>query len=124
MRRVLAVAALVAAFVFLAPVIASAHDWYTGARDPRTGTRCCGGNDCAVLELEPGVLTGEPNGYRLRLTVAQAQKINPYRVEPVDTVIPWERVQESPDGRFHLCLSHVRGSARDDFYCFFAPPNT
>lgn len=124
MRRVLALAALVAAFVFLAPVIASAHSWYSDRRDPVTKKGCCGGTDCAQLVIEPGVFSAEPGGYRVRLTLEQARRINPVRREGIDILIPWERVQDSEDGNFHLCIPRWNGVVRDDFYCFFAPPNT
>ena len=125
MRRLLVLAALVAAFVFLVPVIARAHEWYSGTHDPVTGGGCCGGHDCAALELEPGMLTGEAEGYRLRLTLEQARRINPQRFEPLDVLIPWGRIQPSPDGNFHLCIPARRASWMPaDLYCFFAPPNT
>ena len=110
---------------------AHAHDPYTGRIDPKFLNGCCGGEDCAILKVEPGVLTGDPEGYRVTLTIEQAQKINPYRKKPVDTLITWDRVQPSWDGNYHICLrphdptlvdglpDHTRGSA----YCFWAPPN-
>jgi hypothetical protein len=131
--RLLKLAALVAAFVFLAPVLSAfAHDPYTGKVDPVFGNGCCGGADCAILEVEPGMIEGEMDGYRIRLTTEDAQKVNPYRTKPVDTLITWDRIQPSWDGNYHLCLrTH---DARDIFgepdtargaaYCFWAPPNT
>lgn len=132
MRRIVVLAALVAAFVFLAPVIAAhAHDWYVGKRDPVTGGSCCTTSatatygDCAQLAVDPGVLSGDVDGYRLRLTEEQARRINPLRQGPVDTVIPWDRVQASHDGNFHLCIpSREAPNMAADFYCFWAPPNS
>jgi hypothetical protein len=51
------------------------------------------------------MLTGEADGYRIRLTAEQAGKINPLRKTPVDTLIKWERIQSSHDGNYHLCLA-------------------
>jgi hypothetical protein len=34
-----------------------------------TGGGCCGIADCAILKIEPGMLEGEADGYRLRLTL-------------------------------------------------------
>ena len=102
---------------------AFAHDWYTGKTDPVTKRLCCGGSDCSMLRVEPGMLSGDASGYRLRMTAEQASKINPYRKNPVDTIIPWERVQDSTDGNYHVCLpSYPMDPA--DFFCFFAPPNS
>lgn len=110
---------------------AFAHDWYVGKRDPVTGGSCCttsasaASGDCAILQVDPGVLTGEVDGYRLRLTAEQAAKINPARRMPVDTLIPWDRVQQSHDGNYHLCVpGYPTPSMQADFFCFWAPPNS
>ena len=104
---------------------AMAHEPYTGTIDPVTTGSCCGGTDCAILSITKTMLTPAENGYRLVLSAAEAAKINPYRTTPIDTVIPWERVQPSWDGQFHLCVpSHRNTSMKADFYCFWAPPNT
>lgn len=125
MRRLLAVAALVAAFVFLAPLLAHAHSWYSDRTDPVTGVPCCGGNDCAKLVIEPGVLTAEADGYRIRLTLEQSRRINPFSHAPVDALVIWDRVQESADGNYHICISpDFRTGPRGGIFCFFAPPNT
>lgn len=129
MCRLLRLAALVAAFVFLAPIVAAlAHDPYTGLKDPVTKSSCCGGADCGILKVEPGTLTGEPDGYRLRLTEEQARRINPVRSGSVDTLIPWERVQDLPKewgADYRLCLPNYRvPHMAADFYCFWAPPNS
>jgi len=67
------------------------------------------------------MLEGDPEGYRLRLTIDQARKINPLRTTPVDTLIPWERMQVSEDGNFHLCIPAHPNGLRYDFYCFWQP---
>jgi hypothetical protein len=106
---------------------ANAHDWYVGRNDPVTGGSCCtttnadGYGDCARLQVDPGVLEPIPEGYRLRLTVEQARKINPLRTLPVDTIIPEERIQPSQDGNFHVCIPGYPGALRYDFFCFFRP---
>lgn len=132
MLRLLKLAALVAAFVFLAPMMvapASAHDWYVGKNDPVTGGSCCTTSandaygDCGLLKIEKGMLDAVDEGYRLRMTAEQAQKINPLRKFPVDTLIPWNRVQESGDGNWHVCLPQTPGTTKYDFFCFFAPAN-
>lgn len=111
---------------------ALAHEPYTGKIDPVFRNGCCGGEDCAVLKVEPGMIEGEADGYRIRMTAEQAKAINPYRKAAVDTLIIWERVQPSWDGNYHICLrtydpalpfdggNDPRGSA----YCFWAPPNS
>lgn len=120
--------ATIATITFLAAAFpANAHDIYVGTRDPVTHGICCTTSeheqygDCDRLLIEPGVLTGEVGGYRLRLTVEQARRINPLRSEPVDTFIPESRIQPSMDGNFHLCLPSYPTPTRNDFYCFFQP---
>ena len=114
-------------------VPAFAHEPYTGKIDPVFKNGCCGGSDCAILKVEPGMIVGEADGYRVKLTAEQAQKINPYRKAGVDTLIIWDRVQPSWDGNYHLCLRTYDpqlpfGATGDDprgsAYCFWAPPNT
>jgi len=107
---------------------ASAHDWYIGQRDPVTGGSCCTtaasakSGDCNELLIEPGVLEPVPEGYRIRLTVEQARKLNPLRTMPVDTIVPEERIQESGDGNWHMCIpSYPVGNMKADFFCFFRP---
>ena len=108
---------------------ANAHDGYEKRYDPVTGGWCCTTNsgdnygDCAVLNVEPGVISGEVDGIRLRLTVEQAQRINPLRTAPVDTVIPANRIQPSWDGNWHACLPSSPMPDRADVFCFFMPAN-
>jgi hypothetical protein len=104
-------------------------DPYEGKRDPQTGLLCCGGEDCEVLKVEPGVLTPGDDGIRLRLTEAQARKINPNRIGDVDTVIPFNRIQPTPpewSGEFRVCIPsrHEPNVRPRDFFCFWAPPDT
>jgi hypothetical protein len=107
--------------------VAEAHDLYIGTTDPLTHGICCstsehdGYGDCDQLVLEPGVLTGVVGGYRLRLTVKQAQRINPMRTVPVDTFIPDSRIQPSMDGNWHVCIPAYEAPTRGDFFCFFRP---
>jgi len=127
MCRLLRLAALVAAFVFLVPVLSAlAHSWYSERRDPLYPAQsCCGGMDCAQLVIEPGVLEAEADGYRVRLTLEQTRRINRFSTAPIDALVVWERVQPSEDGNYHICImSNHRANARQGVYCLFAPPNT
>ena len=104
---------------------ANAHEWYAHRSDPVTNGQCCGGSDCSILKIDPGVLTGEADGYRVRLTIDQARRINPMRLAAIDTLVPWSRVQVSEDGNFHICIpNYPMQHMVSDFYCFFAPGNT
>ena len=125
----LAVAVLVAAgFTVLGPVVAhkaKAHDWYSKYKDPRFAWSCCGGIDCSRLTVDPVNLTMEEGGYRVRLTLEQAQMINRYAQYPVDAVVAWDRVQASEDGNYHLCIMTAnRSGEAGGVYCLFVPPNT
>lgn len=109
-----------------APVLASraeAHSWYSQKKDPVTQLGCCGGSDCNTLIIEPGVISAEVDGYRIRLTVEQAARINPGRHAPLDVLIPWKRVQPSEDGNWHICIPRWNDTTVGNFYCFFAPPS-
>ena len=101
---------------------AAAHDWYSTETDPVTMARCCGGQDCAPLKVEPGMIEAVEDGYRLRLTLEQAQAINPKRTQAVDTLVEWDRIQPSPDGNWHVCIpNYYLPSMRADIYCFWEP---
>lgn len=114
----------VAFWLSLAP--AFAHSWYSKYRDPIFNqTSCCGGTDCAPLPSHAMQMT--PDGLRVRLTLAEAQAINPRREEAFDQLIPFDRIQVSEDGRPHICLMQKDwveiGDKRQGFYCIFLPPN-
>ncbi len=102
---------------------ANAHEWYARHRDPIFNkTTCCGGTDCAPLPESAISIT--PNGdLHVFLSLAQAKLINPARTEAFDEIIPFVRIQQSEDGRPHICLqtenhqNHMQG-----FYCIFLPP--
>ena len=116
-------AALVAAFVFLAPV-AFSHDWYSIRRDPiyRT-TTCCGGHDCGPVK--PEFIHRDPATGDLRITIPleEAREIFNGRQEPFDEVIPFDRIQIGEDGQVHICLQTKNHGAMQGFWCVFVPPN-
>lgn len=127
-RYLLHLAALVAAFLFLAPVMAAfAHEWYSGKRDPIFNqTTCCGGSDCGPLPAH--AMSYTPDGdLRVTLSLEEARKINPWRFEPFDEIIPFERIQTAEDGQPHICLMQKsrasEGDRRQGFFCIFLPPN-
>ncbi len=120
-----ALAALVAVFVFLAP-LAHSHEWYSEKKDPVFKHSCCGGTDCNEFAAVPDeTITAEAGGYRIILTHEQAKKINPYAMSGINGLVTWERVQPSEDGNWHICImtSH-RDNARGGIYCLFAPGDT
>jgi hypothetical protein len=116
---------LTAAVLWLIWVVPGfAHSWYSEKVDPVYKAPCCGGNDCAMLKIDPGVLSAEEGGYRIRLTPEQANKINRYTLMPLDALVTWDRVQPSEDGNWHICImSYSRAGERGGIYCLFAPPN-
>jgi hypothetical protein len=124
MRHLLAVAALVAAFVFLAPVLAHAHSWYSQKRDPIFGkmTSCCGGSDCAPLDVK-FIDFSDARGIRVTLTPEQARAINYLRRTGFDEFIDYARIQDSEDNQWHICLmgDTVSSDPRRGYYCIFAP---
>lgn len=103
---------------------AHSHEWYSHRQDPVTKHGCCGGTDCAQLIIGPGTISAEPSGYRVRLSIEEARRINAYRIDALDTIVPWDRVQDSEDGNYHICIPTQNGRVLDEIYCFFAPPNT
>ncbi|UCI24873.1 hypothetical protein [Mesorhizobium sp. B2-8-5] len=84
---------------------ANAHDWYENKVDPVTNFKCCGGTDCRPIP-ESAVQSMADGGY-----VYLPEGFN----------IPRERVQESPDGRYHICENHYVITNQPYLRCFFAP---
>lgn len=119
-------AAVLAAFLVSGPALS--HDGFEDRTDPVTGVSCCTSEpgakdvDCGVLNVEPGMLELVEDGYQLKLTEAQARAINPQRTGSVNTFIPRNRVQQSWDGQYRLCIPPRRYDYMPaDIYCFFAP---
>lgn len=116
-------AVLLAALGMGAPV--HAHGWYSYKSDPVYGFACCGGTDCGMLVVSRDVLTAEPEGYRIRLSIEETRKINPFSVAPIDAMVTWDRIQPSEDGNYHICLmTYRRDNVQGGIYCLFAPPDT
>lgn len=107
----------------LLSVNAHAHSWYTDKHDPVTGGGCCGGHDCAVFIPDIGkTMFYVKGGVRIVLTIEQARLINRHTARAIDAVIPIDRIQQSPDGEYHLCISSSGTTPHHNgIYCFWAP---
>lgn len=84
---------------------ASAHDWYEDKVDPQTKFKCCGGSDCRAIPR---------SSVRSRIDGG-------YTYLPHNFIIPRDRVQESPDGQYHICESTYVVTNQLYWRCFFAP---
>ena len=128
MKARLYIAYVIVLFALLLALVfgrtAQAHSWYSEKVDPVYKQSCCGGSDCAAWKIEPGELTAEATGYRVRLSLEKSKTINPYSMEPIDALVIWDRVHPSEDGNWHLCImTKMRANERGGIYCLFAPPN-
>jgi hypothetical protein len=124
MTRLIALISAVLVAAFFVTGNAYAHSWYSKKSDPVFKTPCCGGTDCATWIIQPGELSAEADGYRVRLTLERTKTINPYSTQPIDALVAWERVQPSEDGNWHLCImTWSRSPAQSGIYCLFMPPN-
>lgn len=117
---------MVAAVVWFAPS-AFAHESYTGRNDPVTTLGCCGGSDCAPVPLDADYVQPVKEGYRVTLTVEQAQHFNKYASQPIDVVVPWRRVMVigttlkpyiGQPALYHICI------VTNQLRCLFATPGT
>lgn len=118
MATALALAA--AALIAWASAPAHAHDWYSQRSDPVFNNGCCGRPDCE--DFDGSLIEAEADGYHIRLTVAQAQKVNENTQLPIDALVPWSRIQDSEDGNWHLCIFDVdRTAPRNGVICLFSP---
>lgn len=109
---------------------AGAHDWYTGKTDPVLRYDCCGNKDCYPIDSADVRMTRD--GYFVRSQ--HSLYLNELRES--EWFIPRDRVQTSPDDRYHICerlmtfyrslTPHMNFEAYHRFRwtCFFAPPGT
>lgn len=119
MRFILAALAALAA---CAP--ASAHDWFTKYRDPVFNWGCCGGHDCKPFVVNKRNVTAEPTGFRIRLTLEEAQAINPEALFPIDGVVTYDRVLPSETDEWAICVKRRdRSPESAGVFCLFQPPN-
>lgn len=97
---------------------ASAHEWYSGQRNPATGWSCCGGNDCARIE-ESSVERGESNGvdgYFVDIPILAGHAVEAsLATSTVRAFIPADQALPSRDGDYHAC--YWNNAPR----CFFMP---
>lgn len=116
----------VAAVVWFTPSV-FAHESYTGRNDPVTTLGCCGGSDCAPVPLTADWVQPVKEGYRVTLTVEQAQHFNKYASRPIDVVVPYSRVMvigtvlkpyTGPPALYHICI------VTNQLRCLFATPGT
>ena len=89
--------AVLALVLMLAPV--SAHDWYAGIRNPKTGWGCCGGQDCKPVDVN-------------RVEETKDEFIVDGKWHFVK-----DEAMQSDDGLYHACI--WGGKPR----CFFFPAN-
>lgn len=116
-------AALGAAFLWPAP--ASAHEWFSGYTDPVFKWKCCDGQDCGVIPLPRKSVTMTRDGYHVRLSIDEARSLNPSTRLPVDGLVPWARVIESPTGEYGACpMIYRRDEETAGLWCLFVPPNS
>lgn len=103
----LAALCLLAMAYLFAALPAEAHELYTGLKDPESNLGCCNDGDCQRVPDEWGeVITEWPGGfYRVHLTLEQARYFNPNMREPVDALVPGDRVQWVLPWRWSICLN-------------------
>ena len=115
----------IAIIIALTTPPAAAHSWYSMRTDPEYLNGCCGGEDCGELKIYPHTIEATEQGYVVNLSVAEAKAVNRLTSKPVTALVPWSRVQDSEDGKFHICIwTHDRSQPREGIICFFAPPST
>jgi hypothetical protein len=94
---------------------ARAHSFY----DPE----CCSDKDCAPIDSKLVRITD--SGYVVTVGPGQHPMV---KHAPVSFVIPYHTARESPDGRYHVCITeqHVSPDGTAQFgasmLCFYRPP--
>ena len=93
------------AMCILAATAANAHDWYEEKIDPQMKYKRCGGSDCRAVPQSS----------------VQSRIDGGYTYLPHDFTIPPNRVQESPDGQYHICEDTYVVTNKVYWRCFSAP---
>ena len=97
---------LILAAMFIAVSTAtSAHDWYEDKFDPQMRYKCCGDFDCRAVPQ----------------STVKSRIDGGYTYLPHNFTIPPDRVQQSPDGQYHICEDTYFGTNQVYWRCFFAP---
>lgn len=96
--------------VLVLTTAADAHDWFTGAKDPVTGHRCCDGTDCSEIpDTDVEKVTGG------------------YIYLPTGEFIPRARIQPSQGYGYARCVYQSTGQFNGKTMppgstrCFFEP---
>lgn len=87
------------------------HSWYSPA--------CCSGKDCAPIAR--ATITATNEGYRITLGTADHPMV---AGDPVDEIVPYDRVLPSEDGEFHACVRPPVPLAMSTYariICLYAP---
>ena len=115
MRRLLAVAALVAAFLIVAPLMARAQNVPRGLGHPDGpvhwyDTACCSMQDCEPVEL--GAIQRQDEGYYIEFLSARGFLVRGF--VPLDS----PAIHPSLDGREHVCATAQK------ILCIYLPLNS
>lgn len=102
---VIVVAVLYAGWIFVGP--ARAHEAPSGWVYPAV---CCSNRDCNMVKADR-VKEG-PDGYEVTLLPGDHDFV---KTKPVSYVIPYDKVKDSPDGAYHICINPAL-----TMLCFFA----
>jgi len=121
------IVAIFAMLIFGHHTGAMAHHWYSNQHNSK-GRSCCSGNDCAAVPLDADWVQPTKAGYRVVLSVEQAQTINPNATFSMDVVVPYDEVlapppeaaKDSIPALYYLCIA---AGAPNTVYCLFAAPS-
>ena len=77
---------------------------------------CCSSVDCS--EIPKHTVKQVTGGYQVTLTGADHHLLTP-KNESFQYFIPFDKVKQSQDEEYHLC---IKSYAHSEYICFFAPP--
>lgn len=97
---------MIALTAMLTATPAMSHEWYSGKHDPVTNRLCCNSHDCHQIVTDVTPMTDGGFLYPLH-----------------GIYIPPDRVQQSPDGQYHICENATEWEGWE-WRCFFAPKPT
>jgi hypothetical protein len=121
-------AAIIAALFVIASVTVGATSaliltWSDALAHSFYSPECCSNKDCAPIEAKRVQITEA--GYYVTVAPGDHPMI---KHAPVAFTIPYAKAKESPDGRYHICITeqHVSPDGTAQFgasmLCFYRPP--
>ena len=109
---------IIAFLIMITPALS--HEWWGNGTevDPVTKRNCCGKSDCKVLDEKTLIRRVGAQGIYIKFPnpVPPNKYVKDSYQKTIEAIIPYKRVQPSPDGKYWACISPI-----GDVICYWEP---